>query len=80
VPVIDDDMVRAFLTGDRAYFVSALDLQPWQDSPLANRHGECNHGHPLDASMPGYGCSDQHEAHALRRRLIAELERRGRRT
>jgi hypothetical protein len=69
--------ILAFITGDREYFVRTLGLMPWQDSPLVDRPGVCTHGHPIVDSMPNYGCGDQHEAHALRQKIIAELERLG---
>src|SRR5262245_4337302 len=56
-PAIDAAMLRAFLTGDAAYFRRVLQLEPWQDSPLNNRPAVCTQGHPIETPMPvGYGC------------------------
>ncbi|HEV8642373.1 MAG TPA: hypothetical protein VGV13_14855 [Methylomirabilota bacterium] len=71
-------MLRAFLVGDEAAFRQQLGLEPWQDTPLADRTGHCTQGHPIAGPGPvGHGCRDQHEAHALRSALIAEIERLG---
>jgi hypothetical protein len=78
-PRVTPEAIRAFLTGDEAYFRRALGLEePWQDTPLVDRRDRCTAGHAIKAAMPGHGCHDQHAAWALRRQLIAELERRGR--
>jgi hypothetical protein len=78
----DPDIIehlRAFLRGDREHFVRVLQLQPWQDTPLTDRRDRCTQRHPLeDRTEPGHGCRDQHQAWALRGRLIDEIERRGR--
>jgi hypothetical protein len=71
-------VLRAFLTGDREYFVRTMALQPWEDSPLVDRKAVCTHGHPIDGNFPGWGCHDQHTAWAVRQELIAEIARRGR--
>jgi hypothetical protein len=70
--------LRAFLVGDRGYFVRELQLEPWQDSPLVNRM-VCTQGHPIASEdFEGCGCHDQHMAWALRQRIVAAIERRGR--
>jgi hypothetical protein len=76
-PVVDDAALQAFLTDDRAHFVRVLRLEPWHDDPCVLRPDRCTQGHPIAEPMPGYGCSDQHEAHVLRLQLIAEAERLG---
>ena len=72
------EALKAFIIGDRDYFVRTLQLEPWEDSPLVLRRDRCTQGHAIDAreSETG-GCHDQHQAHVLRGRIIAELEARG---
>jgi hypothetical protein len=76
-PTIDRAMLRAFLAGDQEYLARVLNLEPWEDSPLVDRPGECTQGHPIATPMPGWGCHDQHAAYALRQRILAKIERDG---
>jgi len=72
-------LLAAFLTGATAYFRAMPAFEGvWMDTPLTpRRSGQCTQGHALGESHPLEGCADQHEAHALRHRIIVELERRG---
>jgi hypothetical protein len=60
-----------------------MKLEVWEATPLTDlRAGDrCTHQHRLEQSpeeVEGYGCHGDHVAFVMRRRLIDEIEARGR--
>lgn len=79
---MSDAVLRAFILGDVEGIRQALGLMVWENTPLAVHRGNvCDYCRlPIDGPGGGQpaGCVNNHEQWALRQRLIAELEARGR--